>query len=470
MIRFSVQSNEVETSVSEDNPEYEVDAPVLNYNLLNGKPKINGVELAGNKTTDELGLVTALIGTDAEITPTEAAEALAAGREVIITTYRTFLGESVTFTLSLGMIVEGIVGASQVFAPAFAMGGVYNVALIGFTETDSWAWNVEALAREADLPTAEERAAWSGKQNALTAGDNIGIDEDNVISVAGTVPQAAKAALTGAIPFGQVDDTSTSTVFTATVPGITEMKNGVCVMLKNGVVSSAAGFTVNINGLGAYPVYSSLAAATAATTLFNVNYTLLLVFDEDRISGGCWVAYYGYDSNTNTIGYQIRTNSSTRPASDKFYRYRLLFSSADMTKWVPANTSSSTNATAARTPCTTPINPWGPIVYYGTTTAISAGSSPSASQLWQEYTLSLGYSFNTTGAALTLTNPGPVFLKCTPQSDGSALMDEIVQALPTTNDGKIYIYLGDAYSATNIELRLEHPVYYHDGTRIRLWT
>ena len=85
----------------------------------------------------------------------------------------------------------------------------------------------------------------------------------------------------------------------------------------------------------------------------------------------------------------------------------------------------------------------------------------------------LGYSFNRTGAALTLTVEAPVYVKCAPQADGSAIMDAttpIVQALPTTADGKIYIYLGLAYSATNIELQTNHPVYWHDGTGVRLWT
>jgi hypothetical protein len=47
-------------------------------------------------------------------------------------------------------------------------------------------------------------------------------------------------------------------------------------------------------------------------------------------------------------------------------------------------------------------------------------------------------------------------------------MKDIVQALPTTNDGFIYIFLGLAYSSTAMELNLEHPVYYHNGTGIRL--
>jgi hypothetical protein len=93
--------------------------------------------------------------------------------------------------------------------------------------------------------------------------------------------------------------------------------------------------------------------------------------------------------------------------------------------------------------------------------------------LWIIYTLSLGYSFNRTGAALTLTSWKPVYIKCAPQANGSAIIDAdtpYVQALPTTNDGKIYIFLGVAYNATSIELLNNHPVYYHDGTGIRLWT
>ena len=69
-----------------------------------------------------------------------------------------------------------------------------------------------------------------------------------------------------------------------------------------------------------------------------------------------------------------------------------------------------------------------------------------------------------------MTYPAPVYLKCTPQTNGSAVMVELVQALPSTNDGYIYILLGRAYSATAMELIAEHPVFYHDGTAIRLWT
>jgi len=288
---------------------------------------------------------------------------------------------------------------------------------------------------------------------------------------AGSATSGGTAYKAASIPFGEVDNTSTATVFTATVPGITELKSGVCCMLQNGVVTSASGFTVNVNNLGAKPCYTNLAAATRDTTIFNSAYTMLFVYNEDLDDGaGGWIIYRGYDANTNTIGYQVRTNSSALPASDKFYRYRLLFTSADGTKYVPANTSTSTNATASRTTNTRPIDPFGEIKYYSTTTAVDAGSKPSATAIWQQYTLTLGYSFNTTGAALTMTADKPVYLRCAPQADGSAVMEYFTQALPSTADGKIYIYLGIAYSATAIELSYHHPVYYYNNSGIRLWT
>lgn len=271
-----------------------------------------------------------------------------------------------------------------------------------------------------------------------------------------------------AIPFGKLDSTSTSTAMTASVSGITELVSGVCVWLTNGVVTSASGFTININGLGAKPVYQSQAAATRSTTVFNVNYTALLIYNEDRVSGGCWDYVYGYDSNTNTIGYQVRTNSMSLPMKSIVYRYRLLFTSADGKGFVPANNSTSTNDTTARTVCQDKIDPFGRIVYYGTTASVAAGSRPSASYLWQQYAFNIGYSF-----VVTLTEWKPVYVKCAPQTDGSAIIDSttpFVQTLPSAEDGKIYIFLGVAYSSTNIELTLEHPVYYYSNGCIRQWT
>ena len=283
------------------------------------------------------------------------------------------------------------------------------------------------------------------------------------------------------ISYGQVDSTSTSTAFTATVPGITELADGVTVMLKNGVVTSAAGFTININGLGAKPVYSNMATGnsitptspTQETTIFNINYTLLLVYSSDIVSGGGWINYRGYNSDTNTIAYQIRKNAAVLPTAIRSRYYRLFFTAADNAHWEPANTGYDNSATSKKTVNTRAINPFGPIAYTSASTNYTAGTNVAVGSLWYQYYFALGYSFNTTGQALTLTYPAPVYVKCAPQANGSAVIDSttpIVQALPSTADGKIYIFLGIAYSATNIELHYEHPIYEYKNGRLGLWT
>jgi hypothetical protein len=281
------------------------------------------------------------------------------------------------------------------------------------------------------------------------------------------------APLPAAFAQGHVDSTSTSTAFTATIPGVFAYYDGLAIMLKNGVVTSASGFTIDINGLGAKPVYSNMAAATRETTIFNINYTLLLVYDSTRVEGGCWINYRGYYSDSNSIGYQLRTNSTVLKTADASRYYRLFFTSADGTHWVPANTAKDNSATSTKTVNQRAIDPHGRIIYYSSSTNFSAESDVSAAYCWDQYAFALGYSFNRTGAALTLTAKAPIYIKCAPQADGSAIIDSTtpyVQALPNTEDGKIYIFLGIAYSETNVELVQNHPVYEYKDGAIRLWT
>lgn len=281
------------------------------------------------------------------------------------------------------------------------------------------------------------------------------------------------AARAAGILFGRCNSTSTSTAFTATVAGLSSLYDGACVMLHNGVVTSAANFTINVNNLGAKPCYSNMATGndvtptepTRDTTIFNINYTMLFVYDSNIVSGGGWICYRGYDANTNTIGYQVRTNSGRKPASDKGYRYRIWLTSADGSMWVPINTSTSTDATTARTLNSRKIDPFGPIAYNSTNGTCNAAANLPAATMWRVYTLTIGYSY-----VKTLTAWDSVYLKCQPNTDGSAVMKDVVQALPSSKDGYIYIHLGTAYSTTAMELQSEHPVYWHDGTGIRIWT
>ena len=285
------------------------------------------------------------------------------------------------------------------------------------------------------------------------------------------VPTLSKK--TSSIPFGYIDDTSTATIFTATVDGITELRDGVTVILVNNVIGSDTGCTLNINNLGAKPVYVFYNDIDMLTTGFTVGKTCMFVYDSTLVTGGCWKLFYPFPSTTTTTAYNLRSNYATLPSATACGRYRILFTSADDTKYVPANASTTTSSTSKKTVTTEKIDPFGKIVYYSTTTTRTAGQNFSAGYLYyQYYSFTLGYSLNTTGAALTLTPSAPVYIVCNPQTDGSALIDSttpFTQTLPSTEDGKIYIYLGIARSATAMELQISHPVYYYWSGAIRLW-
>ena len=246
---------------------------------------------------------------------------------------------------------------------------------------------------------------------------------------------------------------------------------GTMVGIKFTANNNASNMTLNVNNTGAYPMYYNAAAATGSGTQYGgvTDRYVFYVFD-----GTYWVWFsYGVDQDTNTIAYYVRQVRYYIPFRYKTYRYRLLFTSPDGREIIPANKNASTSETAAKTPVDDKIDPFGTILYYSTTTAVNAGSYPASDYQWTQYGgISLGYSFSN-GSAWTLTIGAPVYLKCAPQADGMVIIDAttpIVQALPATDDGKVYIFLGYATSETQIGLWSNHPVYYIKNGARRVWT
>jgi hypothetical protein len=144
-----------------------------------------------------------------------------------------------------------------------------------------------------DTATPADVAAWA------TLHLSNGEPAEGTARYAGAPENNGNAVRTNGILYAAVDSTSTSTKFTATVDGLTELYDGACVMLHNGVVTSAKNFTVNVNGLGAKKCYSNMTNATQETTIFNAAYTLMFVYSTalDGGNGGWWI-YRGYDANT----------------------------------------------------------------------------------------------------------------------------------------------------------------------------
>lgn len=345
--------------------------------------------------------------------------------------------------------------------------GKYDLPSGGIPETDL-ASDVQTSLGRADAAMPGDTPVVKYITQKLTKEEQK-IARDNIAAALSKDVTGGAANLTAAIPFGKVNDTSTSTVFTATVPGITELRDGVACYLMNGVVTSASGWTLNVNGLGAKPVYQTMAAASRSTTIFNIAYTMLFIYNEDRVEGGCWDIYYGYNSNDNTIAYNVRVGVSPGVMNSVLYRYEIVFSLPDG-KLEPANNVSNKPTTYTKAITTESFNPFEPIYYYGTTSSVSAGSAPSTSYMWLQYSgVDIRYSFNN-GSTLTLNKP--VYLRCVPQGDCLVKLDGndcLVQALPSTADGKVYIYLGKAYSTSQIFLNPTHPIFQYVNGGIHIW-
>ena len=150
------------------------------------------------------------------------------------------------------------------------------------------------------------------------------------------------------------------------------------------------------------------------------------------------------------------------------YRYQILLTKSQY-ELLPVNSVNTSTATT-KTLTTESFDPFGNIYYYSNTTnyaTAGATITANATLFRQMHSLDLRYAFNT---GSTLTAWKHVYIKAQMQSDGKSAKlasTSIVQDLPSTQDGFIYILLGWAISATNIELQKEHPVYEYKNGGIR---
>ena len=207
---------------------------------------------------------------------------------------------------------KGGTSAQLAFPEGFA--SAVNAIPTGITtETDP---TVPAWAKQPNKPTytAAEVGAVAANQGSANAGKVLSVGSD------GTVAPQEAAAKAAPIPMGQLDSTSTSTVMTAQVDGITELRDGVFMWLRNGVVNAASGVTLNINGLGAKPIYNSL-NGVAATNTFTQASTYLFVYNATRVTGGCWDKVDGFDTNTTyspaKLGFGYTTCSTAAATAAK---------------------------------------------------------------------------------------------------------------------------------------------------------
>ena len=254
---------------------------------------------------------------------------------------------------------------------------------------------------------------------------------------------------------GVIDSTSTSTAFTATVPGITELYDGLMVVLKNSVVATAANVTLNINNLGAKPLFTSTRNAVV-TTHWAKKTQWLLYFDatNDR-----WVMYQGYYVG-NTIG-EYAGSIVAGPAG--LYRYSLALETPS--GWETLVLSSSTGTSKAKNTHGFLIN--SPMLYFNATNITTTGNKATYTNCWTVTTI-VDSRYATNGGNSWSVQGNPFYLKGTIVDD-LFYLDDIwwEDALPNTEDGKYYWLVGYMCSAYQYCLHPYHPIFYYKDGEIR---
>lgn len=236
--------------------------------------------------------------------------------------------------------------------------------------------------------------------------------------------------------------------------------------------ASVAALTMDVNGTGAYPLrkrnnagYSTL----AATGELDAGHTLFFTF-----TGTYWCAA-NMDYNTMYTQDKIYRYQGKYVASSAVYRYQMLFQ-VDEDTLTPLNNVSNGYARIDK-PMLTDVgfDPFGLIHFFPTT----SGDTPEGGYIPATYlalchgAADLRYTFNMSAKVNPLTPDKSVYIKVLIGSDGKARIATgfpLVQTLPSEADGYHYIFLGRACGAYQMSIYPDHPVFFHDGERIReLW-
>jgi len=246
------------------------------------------------------------------------------------------------------------------------------------------------------------------------------------------------------------------------------------------------------NGANYHPIRvwasnSRLTTHYAAGSYIELTYDSTQVTDYVYAAGGAtarsnitgsWNVVSYYDANTTRV-WNLYKCYGNYTANNIIKRYQILFQGLrpNEKKLIALYETDNNTATGKKLLTSTEFDPLGEIFYYNSTGAYAAGNTIDAGRLDWTVLADLRYTFNITNdssvAATTAFRgvaPNPLYLRVTINSTtGGAKVDTnqpLTTTLPTSADGKYYIYLGNVYDWYRIYLNRDHPVYFHDGTKL----
>ena len=280
--------------------------------------------------------------------------------------------------------------------------------------------------------------------------------------------------------YGVCDTSAATTDKAVTCKGFTadDLKEGVMISVKFGYTNSGAvaSLTLAVNDTSAYPIKkiynSGIKDLTSAGELY-ADAIIPFVF-----TGSYWLVTGMNYNNTYALNYsydagQYKAGNGTYAVT----MYSLLMEKPDRT-WEKITSTAATYTTATTKTVNTSGFLLNRIRYYGTT-AIKADGALIATNVCYSKAASVDMRYSTNcGASPGWAVGDYVYLVGTLGSDGLFYLDTTTwwsNALPSTNDGKLYIRLGlvladtSGNSTYNISLLDDRLIFYHDGTSVKIY-
>ena len=454
------------------------------YEELDNLPKINNVELKGNKTTSDLGIVIPTIPTNVSAFNNDAGYITSSSVPTKVSELDNDSGYITSSSLPTKTSQldndSGYITSASVPTKTSQLNN--DSGFIDNTYHDSTKQDLITSSNKIDYSLVDNTPTIPVVPTNVSSFNNdagyIDKDVNNLTNYSTTSTLQVNKALTKGIEYiiGTQQSATNLWTGTSTDTGCSSgaIYTGKVIIYHLPQAGSSTAATLNLTlpdgtTTGAKNVYRL--ATTTTTTNFASGCDILMVFD-----GTNWkVNAYVDTSGSNTIGYQLRTNSGIyyNGASTSIYRYQLLVENEEGKLCPFTSTSNSTKTT--KTQLSPKYRIGGDMRYYSASTEITGGSEITKTSIWQQYHFDLRYSFNITTS--TLTAGKPVYMKMSDNGDGTLSPvysansggHPLVQDLPTTEDNYVYVFLGQAYSGYQMEMNIKHPMYEYKDGKIKLY-
>ena len=261
--------------------------------------------------------------------------------------------------------------------------------------------------------------------------------------------------------------------------------DGDIITIKVPVAGHDFGVFISIdNGTTYIPVVVS--GSTRLTTQYGVDTYVSFIYEPTGIASqvfpanggnsrvnitGVWRTINYYDSG-NSISYYNKLGATCITAgSNKIFPYTFIMQNSDG-RWESIVTSASSGTSKARN---THGFRLGKVLLMYANATYNENVVVGNTNAWSSYTYTFDhrYTFNTANDSTSGTTANkPIYLVGSIGNDGLFYLDATwwTQTLPSTEDGKLYIYLGNAYDYYRMIFNEANPIYWYKNGAIRLYT